>query len=1653
MLMVLAMCLSLLPASTLAATLNGTTVTELGTGAYSITLKNDCDAAVKYSVTLNGTTTEVTLNGGDNLTLRGNADDTYSVKWEGGASEDYSYTEPETKEKSGRFWQAASLYDGFDGADGKTYSNTQASNATLTCSHNGLTYSPDFYYLTGVEGSVITFYSEGRGWGGYSYVRESDGKSYSGGLTGGRGDARNEALKANGVDPNAEDRYYNYEANSSTVAMWVYWKATPYISFTSTAELLKDQTDTFKVAALNVDGMPEKVDVTALGFNATSINLNSDGPQSEGSKLIGQYIEDSGIDILGLSENFNYYTEINTNAPSYDTGTQRLPGGIQTEFNLGEVLRIDFPFDTDGLNLMYKDTLTVSGETMVSWNDHYSPNDPEIPVIDVPSLNGADGMIDKGYRFYQVKVADGVVVDVYILHMDAETDPGDNEARSKQIDQLMAAVEANDNGNPIIIMGDTNCRYTRDPLEEKIIVEGGFSDPWIDLKKGGTYPKVGDQALMVTPGDNASYQTNEIVDKVFYKNAEGSNLTIEAVSYDVDADGYTDADGLLGDHPPVIVEFKYTLKSNTTQHTHNWDTDTWDYDAGYHWHECLNDNCDVTMNSEKKDYAAHTFTETVTTEPTCTTDGSKTLKCSVCGYETTEVIPAKGHSYSAAWTSDGTNHWHVCTVEGCGATTTPEAHSWNEGVVTTPATATTAGERTYTCTVCQATKKETIPATGQFNYTFVVDFPEEHYDVGDTVTADIYIKSNDVGANFMTYNFNLVVPQGLTLSQLTKSNSLTGEFTFDNFSAQFSSNSQISLTPGEMKQIATATFTVSSTVTDQNNVTLTLSDARVGNEHTQDDIIGAITSDATTLHNITVTLNPGNATINGKNEVLTLYAKYNESDLYSNPARTEKVTSVDLDANEGYRLADTQWSGNMASFTDIAGQTFTASQSYTVQTVKTYKVSFVAGEHVTSLTGTTEVVVDINTTFDNVTKPGYTLPNNNYTFDGWFKDDDTEMGDSEAITSDLTLTAKASAKQVTFSQSTENATIYDLTGVINGKATYDTDITFTVAPADGQYVIDSVTYTVGEGTAAQPLNADDKGVYTIDGEKITGPITVYVEAIPYYTVTFEAGEGTTLDGDASSYVAYVKSGQSVLYTDDTFTDKFSVPNVSNAEGYRLAKDTGDEPLWKDTNDTGYQSTALGSSSTFTQNTTLFAQAIQQVTVTFNPGEGTFAYGTTTTYTLDKGKTLTTEQIPTGTAIIAPAGYQFDSWSSDVNAAITTDTTFTAQYTDGSYTLTLPTTSGVTFDVEGATLNEGVYTVTHGTSVTITMNVTGNVKVTELSYQIGSNGEVIVADNDGGITSQAFTIAGDQITGAISVTIESTETYQITVTVSDGNGKVNGQDEVTLTVDKGTTAEQLASMFTFEPNPGYKVDAITPAFDIVNGNTNYTVTFTHDTYSVTWPANATGTLPETLTHGQDFTFTPSVPGKLVTGVTYQVGDGGAVTLPTSSTGSYTIPGNAITGPITVTYTTVDATWDFITETAYKAAPEGKQVAILNASKLETGTYALDGYGDMFWSEKYSGYVYFVDNNETATTLTQKLVVSQNNVTEIDYSGDINDNGIINAVDTGSITAVLHQIPVEYTISDMQRFQFDVNGDRKVTTQDIKWILDTAVGKNPTSSSNP
>lgn len=99
------------------------------------------------------------------------------------------------------------------------------------------------------------------------------------------------------------------------------------------------------------------------------------------------------------------------------------------------------------------------------------------------------------------------------------------------------------------------------------------------------------------------------------------------------------------------------------------------------------------------------------TAPTCTEQGYTTYTCAVCGDSyVDDYTPAEGHQAAAEWLSDGTSHWHACTM--CGTKLDEAAHSF-AWVTDKEATATDAGSKHEECSVCGYKKAAVeIPATG-----------------------------------------------------------------------------------------------------------------------------------------------------------------------------------------------------------------------------------------------------------------------------------------------------------------------------------------------------------------------------------------------------------------------------------------------------------------------------------------------------------------------------------------------------------------------------------------------------------------------------------------------------------------------------------------------------------------------------------------------------------------------------------------------------------------------------------------------------------------------------------------------------------------------------------------------------------------------------
>ena len=222
---------------------------------------------------------------------------------------------------------------------------------------------------------------------------------------------------------------------------------------------------------------------------------------------------------------------------------------------------------------------------------------------------------------------------------------------------------------------------------------------------------------------------------------------------------------------------------------HTWSND-WSSDGTGHWHDCVNANCPITENNQKVGYAVHTPGDeaTETTPQTCdvcgyelapslghihanhltfiaevpencTADGVKAHYECECGklfaddqagteVTSEELKIAAHHTYGTDWESDNDDdHYHICSVCSGKADVTP--HSYDSGMITIPATETTEGVKTYTCSVCHHTKTETVPKLSH-THSLSVDYSKDetghwHACSGCTEKVDFEAHTEDSG--------------------------------------------------------------------------------------------------------------------------------------------------------------------------------------------------------------------------------------------------------------------------------------------------------------------------------------------------------------------------------------------------------------------------------------------------------------------------------------------------------------------------------------------------------------------------------------------------------------------------------------------------------------------------------------------------------------------------------------------------------------------------------------------------------------------------------------------------------------------------------------------------------------------------------------------
>lgn len=279
------------------------------------------------------------------------------------------------------------------------------------------------------------------------------------------------------------------------------------LATTGSAPAAAATTGTFNVLTYNVAGLPE--------------GLSSGNPEKN-TPLISPRL--AAYDIVNVQEDFNYHAALyaGDNHP-HRTATS---GGV--------------PFG-DGLNTL--SDYAFEDFERVKWKD----------------CTGTNCLTPKGFSLARARLAEGVFVDLYNVHTNADSDDAALAARRANVEQLSDFIQANSAGNAVIVMGDTNTRYTRSGDNIRTLAdENGLTDAWVQLVKGGVRPTQGADALVCPT--TAPPNGCEVVDKVLYRGSK--LLTLDATRYNNEWASFLDsAGGNLSDHFPHTVDFSYTLNS------------------------------------------------------------------------------------------------------------------------------------------------------------------------------------------------------------------------------------------------------------------------------------------------------------------------------------------------------------------------------------------------------------------------------------------------------------------------------------------------------------------------------------------------------------------------------------------------------------------------------------------------------------------------------------------------------------------------------------------------------------------------------------------------------------------------------------------------------------------------------------------------------------------------------------------------------------------------------------------------------------------------------------------------------------------------------------------------------------------------------------
>lgn len=262
-----------------------------------------------------------------------------------------------------------------------------------------------------------------------------------------------------------------------------------------------------------------------------------------------------------------------------------IPGILHDNFPDAEVICVQEDFNFHGLikkgmNMPYS-TIT-SG--YIPWGDglnfyssypffniHREAWEVAYGIFD----NGADELTPKGFMAGSFMVDEGVYIDVYVLHADANDGEDNPKARHAQYEQVLKYIDEYSKDHAVIITGDFNSYFseTENNLYEYFVEGANFKEAWIECNYDGIY-----DTLTLPHPDCHKEEWNhghwgiwDSAEKMFYRSGKGIDLEALESEYRY----LTNEEGVtLSDHAAQYGKIQYTIDRSALNDTRTYEKES-----------------------------------------------------------------------------------------------------------------------------------------------------------------------------------------------------------------------------------------------------------------------------------------------------------------------------------------------------------------------------------------------------------------------------------------------------------------------------------------------------------------------------------------------------------------------------------------------------------------------------------------------------------------------------------------------------------------------------------------------------------------------------------------------------------------------------------------------------------------------------------------------------------------------------------------------------------------------------------------------------------------------------------------------------------------------------------------------------------------------